>query len=543
MADETSLDDDKMDFETELNKQLGQFDKYQLINVLLIAVPAIVSGFMAGDYIFTAAQLPYRCAVPECDGLQPEYAPDWILNAIPTATAGKFQDCRRYELYNVSADHFVDACPAVLFNRNSTVPCDGYVYERTNSVVFDFGLECREWLRALAGTLNSLGGMVALPLAGYVSDYFGRRTSIVLFSFNIALVGFVRSFSVNYAMYVTLQFMQTAIGGGAYSAAYILAMEIVGPKFRVATSATMSSMFAFGQVLLGLIASVVTPWRTLSMVLFAPVFLLVSYRWILTESHRWLLSKNKQKEAKATLERAAHLNGRKIPEKSMNFLLTAISNKSNIRTDVDGKEKSLFYRIINSPVLLRRCCTTPVWWVTTTFVYYGLSINSVSLSGNMYYNYVSIAAVEIPGYWTAVLMLDKIGRKTVLFSGYMLCAICCISFAFIPTTYPTLSMLVYLVGKFSIAIVFTTVYLFTSELYPTRHRHSLLGFSSMIGRVGSVVAPLTPPLMVYWRGIPSMMFGAMAMLSALLVLTQPETLGVKLPDTFEDAEQIGRSQL
>jgi hypothetical protein len=55
-------------------------------------------------------------------------------------------------------------------------------------------------------------------------------------------------------------------------------------------------------------------------------------------------------------------------------------------------------------------------------------------------------------------------------------------------------LIIFLLGKFGISLVFTCLYLFTSELYPTQYRHSLLAFSSMIGRIGSITAPLTPAL-------------------------------------------------
>lgn len=528
--------DKKANFEDVLNSAIGQFGKYQLLNILFIAIPAAASGFMAGDYIFTAGKLPYRCAVPICDEDPPEYAPAWILNAVPRTSTG-FDDCSRYAIISNTTLLVNNNCPADLFDTSTIIPCEGYVYDRTNTVVYDFGLECQEWLRALAGTLNSLGAMVALPLAGYISDHFGRRMSIVFFAFNVALIGSLKSFSINYAMYVTLQLLHTALGGGLYSAAYILATELVGAKFRVPTSATMSSMFALGQALLGAIASVVPEWRKLSLTLFLPIFLLLSYYWIVTESHRWLLSKNKNIKAKNVLEHAARLNGRSISDTVMNFLLTAIPQNSK-----DTKENStfLFFRVLKSPVMLRRCCTTPVYWIATTFIYYGLSINSVSLSGNIYLNYTLASLIEIPGYWTAYLVLDKIGRKVTLFTGYMLCSICCLAFSFTPKGMYGLSLFLYLTGKFSTGVIFTSLYLFTSELYPTRHRHSFLGFSSMLGRIGSVVSPLTPPLMVYWSGIPSMLFATMAAIAGFLILTQPETRGLKVPDTFEDAEQIGK---
>ncbi|XP_014355732.2 organic cation transporter protein [Papilio machaon] len=524
----------KIEFERVLNQELGEFGLYQFRNILLVLLPAIFSGFMAGDYIFTAGRLPHRCAVPICDDRQQEYAPNWILDVIPETATG-FDDCSRYaNITQIPESILNGTCPANLFDRNNIISCESYVYERTNTVVYDFGLECQEWLRALSGTLNSMGAMIALPLAGFISDVFGRRMSVVFFGFNVALVGCVRAFSVNYAMYATLQFMHTAIGGGLYSAGYILATEIVGPRFRIYTSATMSSTFALGQALLGLIASAVLEWRTLSLVLFAPVFLLISYYWILMESHRWLLSKNKTDEAKATLLRAAKLNRKEIQESHLNFLLTAIPKQNKSNTG----EKNLVYRVLKSRVMLRRCCTTPVYWITTTFIYYGLSINAVSLSGNMYLNYILVSLIEIPGYWTAVLVLDRVGRKATLFSGYLLCGICCFAFAFTPKSLYGISLFLYLLGKYCTGVVFTSLYLFTTELYPTRHRHSFLGFSSMMGRIGSIVAPLTPPLMVYWSGIPSVLFGGMAVMTAFLILTQPETRGRKIPDTFEEAENI-----
>lgn len=60
--------------------------------------------------------------------------------------------------------------------------------------------------------------------------------------------------------------------------------------------------------------------------------------------------------------------------------------------------------------------------------------------------------------------------------------------------YYAASLSVYLIGKLSIASVVTALYIYTAEIYPTRYRHSLLAFSSMVGRVGSILAPLTPAL-------------------------------------------------
>lgn len=87
--------------------------------------------------------------------------------------------------------------------------------------MFQFDLGCNEWLRTLAGMLASVGSLVSMPLIGFFSDRFGRRLALTVSIFNIALFGLVRAFSVNYQMYVVLQFLATALGGGTFSSAYI----------------------------------------------------------------------------------------------------------------------------------------------------------------------------------------------------------------------------------------------------------------------------------------------------------------------------------
>ncbi|CAG9562780.1 unnamed protein product [Danaus chrysippus] len=527
----------RLDLDDILTNELGQFGCFQLRNILLVAIPIAMSAFMS-EYIFSAAAIPHRCRIPECgeDGKLYDVEPDWIGNAIPETNSG-YSSCDRYAPANIGINGSLDYCPANLFNTAETIGCDGFVYARDNSVVYEFDLGCQDFLRAFSGTLNSIGTLLVLPITGFFSDRFGRRFALVISVFNLALIGLIRAFSVNYPMYMALQILQTTLGAGTFSSAYIFAAELVGPKYRVVTSAFSSSMFSVGQVILGGVAWLVQPWRYMIMALHIPCFLIISYYWLLSESIRWLLSKQKNEEARRVLENVARVNKTSISEKSIQALMYTPEVPSD---DANVNKPGLIKQIISSPILLRRVCTTPIWWITTTFVYYGLSINSTGLSESIYLNYILTCAIEIPGYFTAVLVLDRIGRKITLSSGFFFSAACNIAFVFIPSDLSVLRLIIFLFGKFGISVVMTSLYLFTSELYPTEYRHSLLAFSSMVGRLGSITAPLTPVLMNYWHGIPSMMFGAMGILAGILVLTQPETLGTTMPDTLAEAEAIGR---
>lgn len=76
-----------------------------------------------------------RCQIPQCDPAEPEYRPEWILNAVP-GTESSLDNCQRYRNLSASAPP-PGTCPAALFDQDALLPCDDYVYETTDTVVYD----------------------------------------------------------------------------------------------------------------------------------------------------------------------------------------------------------------------------------------------------------------------------------------------------------------------------------------------------------------------------------------------------------------------
>lgn len=64
----------------------------------------------------------------------------------------------------------------------------------------------------------------------------------------------------------------------------------------------------------------------------------------------------------------------------------------------------------------------------------------------------------------------------------------------------------------------------------------------MTNLVYSIIYNVLQALTV-WESLPAVMFGSLALLSGLLLLIMPETLGTKLPDTVHEAEIIGRKKV
>lgn len=75
--------------------------------------------------------------IPQCDGESPEYAPPWILAAVPGTSVDSFENCERFANSTAQAPVQNGTCPADLFDRTTTTECQEYVYEHTLSVVYD----------------------------------------------------------------------------------------------------------------------------------------------------------------------------------------------------------------------------------------------------------------------------------------------------------------------------------------------------------------------------------------------------------------------
>lgn len=221
---------------------------------------------------------------------------------------------------------------------------------------------------------------------------------------------------------------------------------MVGLKRRVLGGNIISMMFAMGQVLLALVAWAIPDWRRLTQVLYAPSLLFVVYVFFIEESVRWLLSKGRKKDAARIIFKVAAMNKKKLSPETIKQLNHDIDDAlpQNMETkdqkasdhaktvEFRPKQRSLAMQVIRSRIIMTRVCICSFWWITVTFTYYGLSINSVSLAGNMYINYILTALVEIPGYALSVLTLDWFGRKKSIMTAFTICGISLIGLAFTP---------------------------------------------------------------------------------------------------------------
>ncbi|KAL4710979.1 hypothetical protein ACJJTC_017944 [Scirpophaga incertulas] len=508
-------------------ESLGPYGRYNLLNFVLLLYPILLSSFFECGFIFEAREQAYRCEVQGCEHRFNDTS--WLKHAIPLTYEDKLDPCTRYRPAGS-----VQQCAAQEFT-NITVPCNAYVYEEPRSFVKEFNLGCQEWKRALVGTVHNCGMFLAMLFTGAISDRYGRKVAVGFASLASFVFGFSRAFSPNYLTFLILHFFEAGFGGGLYPSAYVFIVELVGLKQRVIVSAMCNMTFVIGVVLIALLAWLVDNWRTYILILYSPAVIVLLYIWFMNESGRWLLSKGRKDEAVSVLKKAAKINNMDPRKLELDSLADPLLQPENQTCD----KKSQFSKALRSGIIWRRLLICSFLWMTCSLVYYGLSINSVSLSSNKYVSFMLVVLVEIPAYIVVVIVLDKYGRKKTLITNYATCAITSLLFAFLPRS-DWWSTPLYLVGKWSVTLAYSSVYIYVSEVFPTNMRQTLISVCSTAGRIGSLVAPVTPLLSQYHKSMPTVIFGVMCVFSSFLVLMLPETRNMRLPDTIEEAEHLSR---
>jgi len=149
-------------------------------------------------------------------------------------------------------------------------------------------------------------------------------------------------------------------------------------------------------------------------------------------------------------------------------------------------------------------------------------------------------AVEIPGYVLLLFTLNRWGRRSILCGTMMIAGVSLLATIFVPSDMNWLIIACAMIGKLAITSSYGTIYIFSAEQFPTVVRNVGLGASSMVARVGGILAPYLKLLGEIWRPLPLIICGALSLTAGLLSLLLPETLNKPMPETIEDGENFGK---
>ncbi|XP_025418680.1 solute carrier family 22 member 5-like, partial [Sipha flava] len=486
-----------------------------------------------------------RCEIPECDSPNPAeqtYETPWLRYTTPFKEDGRLpKKCLRYAALSgpVASSSNGTRCAPGEFDVNATEACYGrWVFEDPETTVgTEFGLMCEDnkWKLSMVGSINNFGQFIGIPISGVIADKFGRRFTMIFCAVGSAILCILQSFSFNFYMFLTFELLSSIVSSGIYAVTFILAMELFLPEKRVLYYSILECFLPVGAIMVALIASWVKDWRLLLRLSNVPGLLFLTYFWLTEESMRWLETQGKHDRVINALNKIAIVNKKPMPNLPPVVPQTQVTKEKESESNV-----SIMKDMIRSPTIFWRMIRCSYVWIAATLVYYGLTIGATDIAGDKYLNFSLASFVEIPACLLNWAIMEGMSRKNSLCCVLVLSGVTCFLYILLPASLAMVKLSVFMVSKLAIAVAFSIVYMLTTEIFPTQMRATMVSMCSMLGRIGSMLAPQTTLLGEYFgEYMPMTLFGVAALLAAALTMTLPESKNIKLPDTIDEAERIG----
>uniref|UniRef100_A0A3B5L2M2 Solute carrier family 22 member 6 n=1 Tax=Xiphophorus couchianus TaxID=32473 RepID=A0A3B5L2M2_9TELE len=524
----------KMKFENVLAEVNG-FGRFQIRTLLFLVIPRVTLPFHFLLNNFITVIPSHHCNISSLDDgerFRSLSLEDKLVAGIPLQSDGSPSFCQM----------FAEPQYHLLYNSTNTtdlptIPCqNGWVYDNSifkSTLATEWDLVCdkRSVNRATA-TIFFMGVMIGAAAFGYLSDRFGRKRTLLVSYIITTIFGFASAFSYNFAMFAAMRFF-TGFGiSGVSIVSIVLCVEWVGIKHRTSVGVLMSLDWSFSTILLPGVAYFVNDWRYLTATVTSPLLLAMITWWWLPESARWLISNGKVNSAHFYLTKCAKFNRR---EEFMADLKPEILSKVILVEDENRKYS--YMDLVKTPRMRRLALLTGIVWFGVACVYYGISLNVPGFGVDIYLTQFIYGITEVPAKIFIVFFLNKLGRRLTQAGTLALTGLCLFCNIFVPQDLWAARTVFGASGKMFAEAAFTTVFLYTTELYPTVLRQNGLGFSSFTARTGVSLSPLVIILEDIWSYLPNIIFTLVACVASVSASFLPETLNVRLPETIEDIEQ------
>ncbi|WP_037064432.1 MFS transporter [Pseudonocardia acaciae] len=390
----------------------------------------------------------------------------------------------------------------------------------------------------LGVTAGSVGMLLGALACGGLADRIGRTRVVVVAMLLTALASLALVACPNFELFTVLRFVQGLGIGGEVPVAAALISELSRARGRGRFVLLYELAFPAGLTAAAVIASVVVPafgWRALYLIGAVPAVLAFPVIRFVPESPRWLASRGlteRAETAMAGIERAvSRACGGPLPDAEVSPAAAQAQ-----KTEPPGRVAELVGRRY-----LRRTAVVSVLWFGGYFVNYGLTAWLPTLYTSLYHvpigtalNYTLLTSlVGFLGCVVVALVVDRIGRRTSLVLGLGVGGLLLLVLAALGATG---GGSVALWSTLSAGFVFAAnicLYLYTSELYPTRIRALGSSLGGAWNRLGVILGPVVVGALVSAGAAPAVVFavlGAVGIVSGAIALAGEETAGRRLEE-------------
>jgi MFS transporter, PHS family, inorganic phosphate transporter len=400
------------------------------------------------------------------------------------------------------------------------------------------------WLNSATLASSALGALVF----GRIADIFGRRRVYGYEALILAIGALASAFAPNFTFLLVSRIILGIGVGGDYPVSATIMSEYSGKGSRGRLVGLVFAMQGAGLVVGPLAATVLlgsgmpggTAWRILLALGAVPALAVFHLRRKINETPRFAMISGAGDVASAGIAAAAATSG------------PALARVLPCRTRHPQRFLAGFCLLALNRRLVLWLIGTAGTWCLLDFAYYGNTISSpeilklldphASLLHNTLVQLAIFAVFALPGYFLAIALMDKTGRRSIQMLGFGLMGLMFLLIGLIPGATRQAAPFIALYGISYFFTEFgpnTTTFVYPAEIFPVEVRTTGHGISAAFGKMGAFAgAFLFPAMLASSMGIRGAEVVAAAVSFAglaLTVLLLPEPRGKSLEELTAQA--------
>lgn len=373
-------------------------------------------------------------------------------------------------------------------------------------------------------------------VGGLLADRFGRRS---VFAVTLLVYGLATGASALVGGLTALLVLRFVVGlglGAELPVASTYVSEFAPARMRGRLIVILEAFWAVGWTVAALIGYFVIPaseagWRWAFALGAVPAAYALFVRWGLPESARWLERRGRSADAERVVESFEQAADAASLPLAHTPATTAVVEPA-VATSVGSRLGALW----TAEFRRRTLCLWLVWFCVN-FSYYGAFIWIPTILVAQGYDLVRsfgfalvITLAQLPGYAAAAWLVEVWGRRVTLSVFLVGSAIAAGFFGTAGSAGAVIAAGMAL-SFFNLG-AWGALYAVTPEMYPTSLRATGSGWAAGVGRIASIIAPLTVPVVLAAGGPPTLfvVFAAFFAIAAAAAWGLVDRRGAALDD-------------
>ena len=391
-----------------------------------------------------------------------------------------------------------------------------------------------------------VGAMSGAIAGGSIADRIGRRSTLMWGGVIFLLGSLLASWSPNVAILILARGLLGIAIGFTSVTAPVYVSELAPPQSRGLLIGLYQFALTVGIVLADLVGywlAAQHAWRTMFGLGAVPAAFFLILIFTLPESPRWLFAHNRMAEVQAVLDSYTDPAGAKL-------LIEEI--RTALAVPVEQRWSELWKPTVRTSLFIAVGFTI-LQQVTgiNTIIYYGpqiFALAGITSNRSAIFATLLVAVTNMLATIIALVLVDRVGRKPLLYSGITGMTACLVLLAYsfhIPTAFgtapgvvATICLMVYITCfAFSMGPI---AWILVSEVFPLRVRGRGVAAASLGSGASNFLVSMTFLSLINTAGssVTFLIYAAFCILTLLFVRTMvPETKGRELETISSEANR------